>query len=103
MAARYTRKIVSQPHCRARPSSPVHRLLRHPGERGRVVFSRVVCQASRASTLPSPMTLRIFNTLTRQTEVFTPIDPDHVRMYVCGITIYDFCHVGHARMMVAFD
>ena len=49
------------------------------------------------------MTLRIFNTLTRQTEVFTPIEPNHVRMYVCGITIYDYCHVGHARMMVAFD
>jgi cysteinyl-tRNA synthetase len=49
------------------------------------------------------MTLRIFNTLTRQTEVFVPIEPNHVRMYVCGITIYDYCHVGHARMMVAFD
>lgn len=49
------------------------------------------------------MSLRIYNTLTRQTEVFTPIDPGHVRMYVCGITIYDYCHVGHARMMVAFD
>ncbi|MBC7954867.1 MAG: cysteine--tRNA ligase [Cytophagales bacterium] len=49
------------------------------------------------------MSLRIFNTLNRQTEVFAPIEPNHVRMYVCGITIYDFCHVGHARMMVAFD
>jgi len=49
------------------------------------------------------MTLRVFNTLTRQTEVFVPIEPNHVRMYVCGITIYDFCHVGHARMMIAFD
>jgi cysteinyl-tRNA synthetase len=49
------------------------------------------------------MTLRIFNTLNRQTEVFVPIEPNHVRMYVCGITIYDYCHVGHARMMVAFD
>ncbi len=49
------------------------------------------------------MSLRIFNTLTRQTEVFSPIEPEHVRMYVCGITIYDHCHVGHARMMVAFD
>jgi len=49
------------------------------------------------------MTLRIFNTLTRQTEVFVPIETNHVRMYVCGITIYDYCHVGHARMMVAFD
>jgi cysteinyl-tRNA synthetase len=49
------------------------------------------------------MTLRIHNTLTRQTEVFSPIEHNHVRMYVCGITIYDYCHVGHARMMVAFD
>jgi len=49
------------------------------------------------------MSLRIFNTLSRQTEAFTPIEPDHVRMYVCGITVYDLCHIGHARMMVAFD
>jgi cysteinyl-tRNA synthetase len=49
------------------------------------------------------MTLRIHNTLTRALETFTPLEPNHVRMYVCGITIYDLCHVGHARMMVAFD
>jgi cysteinyl-tRNA synthetase len=49
------------------------------------------------------MTLRIHNTLSRELEAFTPIVPNHVRMYVCGITIYDLCHVGHARMMVAFD
>jgi cysteinyl-tRNA synthetase len=49
------------------------------------------------------MTLRIHNTLSRQQETFEPIEPGHVRMYVCGITIYDLCHVGHARMMVAFD
>jgi len=49
------------------------------------------------------MSLRIFNTLSRQTEAFTPIEPNHVRMYVCGMTVYDLCHVGHARMMVAFD
>ena len=49
------------------------------------------------------MTLRLHNTLTRQVETFAPIEPGHVRMYVCGITIYDLCHVGHARMMVAFD
>jgi cysteinyl-tRNA synthetase len=49
------------------------------------------------------MTLRIYNTLTRAQETFSPIEPNHVRMYVCGITIYDLCHVGHARMMVAFD
>ena len=49
------------------------------------------------------MTLRIHDTLSRELVNFTPIEPNHVRMYVCGITIYDYCHVGHARMMVAFD
>ena len=49
------------------------------------------------------MSLRIHNTLTRELVSFTPIEPGHARMYVCGITIYDLCHVGHARMMVAFD
>ncbi len=49
------------------------------------------------------MTLRIHNTLTRTTEVFEPIEPNHVRMYVCGMTIYDLCHIGHARFMMAFD
>lgn len=49
------------------------------------------------------MSLRFFNTLSRVVEDFVPIDPGHVRMYVCGITVYDFCHVGHARSAVAFD
>jgi len=49
------------------------------------------------------MTLRIHNTLTRATERFVPIEPGHVRLYVCGITIYDLCHMGHARFMIAFD
>jgi cysteinyl-tRNA synthetase len=49
------------------------------------------------------MTLRIHNTLLRRLEPFTPLDPGHVRMYVCGMTIYDLCHMGHARMMMAFD
>ncbi|WP_418314815.1 cysteine--tRNA ligase [Piscinibacter sakaiensis] len=49
------------------------------------------------------MTLRIFNTLSRQVEDFAPIDDGHVRMYVCGMTIYDLCHVGHARFLLAFD
>ena len=49
------------------------------------------------------MSLRIFNTLSRSLEVLTPLVPGHVRMYVCGMTIYDFCHIGHARMMMAFD
>jgi len=49
------------------------------------------------------MTLRIHNTLSRDIETFTPIDPNHVRMYVCGMTIYDLCHVGHARFLLVFD
>jgi cysteinyl-tRNA synthetase len=49
------------------------------------------------------MSLRIHNTLSRDLESFTPAEPGHVRMYVCGMTIYDFCHIGHARMMMAFD
>ncbi len=47
--------------------------------------------------------LQIYNTLTRRKEPFTPIEPGKVRMYVCGMTVYDFCHLGHARVMVAFD
>jgi len=49
------------------------------------------------------MSLRIHNTLTRSLEAFAPIEAGHVRMYVCGITVYDFCHLGHARMILAFD
>ncbi|MDS4069923.1 MAG: cysteine--tRNA ligase [Candidatus Competibacter sp.] len=47
--------------------------------------------------------LQIFNSLTRQKEEFRPIEPGKVRMYVCGMTVYDHCHVGHARVMVVFD
>jgi cysteinyl-tRNA synthetase len=47
--------------------------------------------------------LKIHNTLTRQKEEFKPLEPGKVRLYVCGITVYDYCHLGHARMMVAFD
>jgi cysteinyl-tRNA synthetase len=49
------------------------------------------------------MSLRIYNTLSRALEEFSPLEPGHVRMYVCGITVYDLCHVGHARSMLAFD
>ena len=49
------------------------------------------------------MSLRIHNTLSRGLEEFTPIESGHVRMYVCGITVYDYCHIGHARSAIAFD
>ncbi len=47
--------------------------------------------------------LHIYNSLTRKKEVFIPIEPGKVRMYVCGMTVYDFCHLGHARVLVVFD
>jgi cysteinyl-tRNA synthetase len=47
--------------------------------------------------------LLIHNNLTKQKEEFKPIDPKNVRMYVCGMTVYDYCHIGHARVLVVFD
>jgi cysteinyl-tRNA synthetase len=47
--------------------------------------------------------LRIHNSLAREKQDFVPIRPGEVRMYVCGMTVYDFCHLGHARVMVVFD
>jgi len=49
------------------------------------------------------MTLRLYNTLTRRKEDFTPLDPSNVRMYVCGPTVYDFAHIGNARPVIVFD
>ncbi|HEX2604014.1 MAG TPA: class I tRNA ligase family protein, partial [Oxalicibacterium sp.] len=49
------------------------------------------------------MTLKIYNTLAREKQPFMPIEPGKVRMYVCGMTVYDYCHIGHARVMVVFD
>jgi cysteinyl-tRNA synthetase len=49
------------------------------------------------------MTLRLYNTLTRQKEEFKPLDPANVRMYVCGPTVYDFAHIGNARPVIVFD
>jgi cysteinyl-tRNA synthetase len=47
--------------------------------------------------------LRIYDTLSREKREFVPLVPGQVRMYVCGMTVYDYCHLGHARVMVAFD
>ena len=49
------------------------------------------------------MSLVIYNTLSREKEPFVPLDPGHVRMYVCGPTVYDYVHIGNARPVVAFD
>ena len=47
--------------------------------------------------------LQIYNTLTRQKEVFTPIEAGKVGLYVCGCTVYDLCHIGHGRTYISFD
>ncbi|MDO4232271.1 MAG: cysteine--tRNA ligase [Lautropia sp.] len=47
--------------------------------------------------------LKLYNTLTRQKEVLEPLQPGKVGLYVCGMTVYDYCHIGHARMLAAFD
>ncbi len=47
--------------------------------------------------------LKVYNTLARDKQSFTPIEPKKVRIYVCGMTVYDYCHLGHARVMVVFD
>ena len=47
--------------------------------------------------------LKIYNSLSREKQVFVPIEPGKARMYVCGMTVYDYCHVGHARVLVVFD
>ncbi len=47
--------------------------------------------------------LKIYNSLSRDKQIFTPIEANKVSMYVCGMTVYDFCHLGHARVMVVFD
>ena len=49
------------------------------------------------------MTLRVYNTLSGRKEEFEPIDPPKVGLYACGVTVYDYCHIGHARAAVAFD
>ncbi|SHF40214.1 cysteinyl-tRNA synthetase [Desulfacinum infernum DSM 9756] len=49
------------------------------------------------------MTLTVYNTLTKKKEAFQPLEPGKVRLYVCGVTVYDLCHVGHARSAIVFD
>ncbi|WP_026879165.1 cysteine--tRNA ligase [Ignatzschineria larvae DSM 13226] len=47
--------------------------------------------------------IQLYNSLTRQKETFVPLEENHIKMYVCGMTVYDYCHIGHARSLVAFD
>src|SRR5262249_1541570 len=53
--------------------------------------------------MSSAMELKLYDTLTREKRVFTPLDPARVRMYVCGPTVYDLAHIGNARPAIVFD
>src|SRR6476661_7031813 len=53
--------------------------------------------------MSSNLELKLYDTLTREKRVFTPLDPARVRMYVCGPTVYDFAHIGNARPVIVFD
>jgi cysteinyl-tRNA synthetase len=65
----------------------------------RIFLLRPICR----SHCLSMDSLRIYNTLAREKQTFVPLNPGQVRMYVCGMTVYDYCHVGHARVLVVFD
>ena len=56
-----------------------------------------------SSQLTPTVTLRLTNTLTRRTELFEPLEPGRVSIYCCGVTVYDLCHLGHARSYIAWD
>lgn len=64
----------------------------------RVTFKVAVRILTQANSM-----LHIYNTLSRKKELFTPINENKVGMYVCGMTVYDYCHLGHARVLVVFD
>ena len=62
------------------------------------------CYGEASPFYQDPMSnLKIYNTLAREKQTFKPIEEGKVRMYVCGMTVYDYCHVGHGRMLMAFD
>jgi cysteinyl-tRNA synthetase len=63
------------------------------------------CISLKGSTIyhPEPVALELYDTLTRQKRPFVPREKNKVRMYVCGVTVYDYCHMGHARSAIAFD
>src|SRR5277367_5114605 len=68
-----------------------------PGQRSRwpIIFVRFVDEKT--------MELKLYDTLTREKRAFVPIDPNNVRMYACGPTVYDLAHIGNARPVIVFD
>src|SRR5690349_23682984 len=73
------------------------------------MLGRPASEAAAAITLAAgvgrecAMQLALYDTLTREKRLFTPLDPARVRMYVCGPTVYDFAHIGNARPVIVFD
>jgi cysteinyl-tRNA synthetase len=68
-----------------------------------VTFRRKAKARNRKCEKSKSMELRLYDTLTREKRIFTPLDPKRVRMYVCGPTVYDFAHIGNARPVIVFD
>lgn len=60
-------------------------------------------RSSPQKSLPKSMSLRLYNVLSRQKESFQTLHPDQVKMYCCGVTVYDYCHLGHARSYIVWD
>ncbi len=71
--------------------------------KGADIDHSVVAFAGDKIRFPFMSILKIYNTLAREKQIFSPIEPGKVRLYVCGMTVYDYCHLGHARVMVVFD
>lgn len=65
---------------------------------------RKICSSAKPNAVSeTEMQIQLYNTMKRQKELFRPLVPGKVSMYVCGVTSYDYSHIGHARVYVAFD
>jgi len=72
-------------------------------EKARIQQHRKICCSSASSPNNAEVQIQLYNTMKRQKEFFRPLVPGKVSMYVCGVTSYDYSHIGHARVYVAFD
>jgi cysteinyl-tRNA synthetase len=87
-----------------RPSVLLIEMLGRPASQAERHLFRFGARAQNRHPMGShPMELRLYDTLTREKRLFTPLDPARVRMYVCGPTVYDFAHIGNARPVIVFD
>jgi hypothetical protein len=102
-----THRLASVRHFSAAAVSLYGTGMREERVRVRRSHRRICCSASSSAVLESGaengVQIQFYNTMKRQKEMFRPIVPGKVSMYVCGVTSYDFSHIGHARVYVAFD